>query len=648
MNIPSISVKAVAVAALCAAAIAEIHAAVPPAPPFVRQSEARIAELAALLPERPAAFGAHISDRAAWGRLAATAQAKAALKRAEDVLAKPIPECPDSLYLEFSTPGNGNRTNFEKPYFLRIRQLSQLVFGECLENRGRFLPKIAEYMEAICAERSWVMPAHDGKLLTFNGKEMHVDLGASHRAETCAWAVSALKGVLPADVSAKMCAELERRVFAPMRRTCAAKDRGECSPIWWFQYLSNWTAVCHSCVVRAALSVVEDRTDRAVILEGAERAVKGFLMGFYDDGYCTEGVGYWNYGFGNFLTLALAVREATGGKVDFCASEKAKKVMEYGTGVLVVGTEGVPVADGGGRLSTTVQQLGHLIWPELPLTEAARIRRPLTGDMAEVTLLDFGQWDRMPPATVTEYPKRSAFPIAQMYVMRPGDSGMPFRIGVKGGDNGEFHNHNDVGTYALFIGDRQVSGDPGGTVYTAKTFGPHRYESKIINSYGHPVPVLNGALQMPGGKFGGKVRETVFTETKDTVVLDILGAYDKGKAKAKALLRTFAYDRAAKRVTVTDSVEFDGAGTFSVPVVTAGTLTKSADGTYRLAVPQKGKGDLTAKVEISVKGADWKMEEERIDNPRRVSPNRYAITLSGPVASAEVSVTYGVWTGTAE
>lgn len=419
--------------------------------------------------------------------------------------------------------------------------------------------------------------------------------------------------------------------------------------MWWFQYLSNWTAVCHSCVVRAALSVVEDRMDRAVFVEGAERSVPGFLMGFYDDGYCTEGVGYWNYGFGNFLTLALAVREATGGKVDFCASEKAKKVMEYGTGVLMVGAEGVPVADGGGRLSTVVQQLGHLIWPDLPLTEAARIRRPLAGDMAEVVLLDFGQWDRMPPATVTEYPERSAFPVAQMYVMRPGKSEIPFRLGVKGGDNGEFHNHNDVGTYALFIGDRQVSGDPGGTVYTAKTFGPHRYENKIINSYGHPVPVLNGTLQKEGGKFGGKVRETLFSHGCDTLALDILGAYDMSGAKTKSLVRTFTYDRAEKCVSVTDKVEFDGFGKFSVPVITAGTLMKVAgDGTYRLTVPQKDGKTLAAKVVISVKGAGWRIEEERIDNPFRVSPNRYAITLSEPVASAEVSVVYSVWTDDAK
>ncbi len=643
MNTSLISAKAVAVAAFCFAAIAEIHAAVPSAPPFVKQSKSRIAELAAMLPEKPAAPGARISDRAAWDRLAATAQGKAVLKRAEGILSKPVPECPDVLYLEFSTPGNGNRTNYEKPYGARVAHLTDLVFGECLENKGRFLPKIIEYMEAICSERSWVMPAHDYGQQTFLGKGMIVDLGAAHRAAACAWAVSSLKGVLPADVSARMCAELERRVFAPMRRVCAAADRDGCKPMWWFQNLSNWTAVCHSCVTRAALSVIEDRMDRAVFVEGAERSVPGFLMGFYDDGYCTEGIGYWNYGYGNFLTLALAVREATGGKVDFCASEKAKKVMEYGTGILIAGMDGAPIADGGGRLSPVVQQLGHLIWPEMPLAEAARVRRPFFGNVAEVTLLDFGQWERVPPAPAAEYPERSAFPIAQMYVMRPGKSEMPFRLGVKGGDNGEFHNHNDVGTYALFIGDRQLSGDPGGTVYTAQTFSPRRYENKIINSYGHPVPVLNGVLQKEGGKFGGKMRETLFSRDCDTVVLDILGAYDIGEAKTKSLVRTFVYDRAAKRVSVTDKVEFEGVGRFSVPVITAGTLTKVADGTYRLSVPQKDGKTLTAKVEMSVKGAGWRIEEERIDNPNRVSPNRYAITLSEPVASAEVSVVYSVW-----
>lgn len=46
-------------------------------------------------------------------------------------------------------------------------------------------------------------------------------------------------------------------------------------------------------MVRAALETIGDRNDRALFVEAAERGSRFFLAGFLDDGYCTEGSGYW-------------------------------------------------------------------------------------------------------------------------------------------------------------------------------------------------------------------------------------------------------------------------------------------------------------------------------------------------------------------
>ena len=45
-------------------------------------------------------------------------------------------------------------------------------------------------------------------------------------------------------------------------------------------------------------------------------------------------------------------------------------------------------------------------------------------------------------------------------------------------------------------------------------------------------------------------------------------------------------------------------------------------------------------VSSEVDGSPWKIKEEHIDNPGMISPNRYAITLTEPVASASVTVMY--------
>lgn len=607
---------------------------------LVPKNEARVSEIAAMLPEKPGVPGAHISNRAIWDRLFATDRGKNAIGNAETWQAQTIPECSDELYLEFSTPGNGNRTHYEKPFFARENMLKALVLGECLENRGRFIAKICDCLNAICAEKTWCMPAHDRGLKAFKGEIQVVDLGAQSRAFACAFAVDLLRGVLPREVAKHTLAELERRVFAPLRGTWNAKSETEITTGWWFQGRANWTAVCHAGITRTALAVLEGRKDRAAFIEAAERSVAPFLSGFSEDGYCSEGMGYWNYGWGNFLSLTLAVREATGGKVNFCSSAKAKKVMEFGTGALLFGEMAPSFADGGGEMDYHVLQLGHLIWPELPVVAKAISREPLDGSIESSFLLDFGQWDRIPSVAAAEYPIRTEFPYAQMWVLRPGDSGMPFRLGLKGGNNAEFHNHNDVGSYTLFLDGVWMTGDAGGTQYNAKTFSPQRYEIAMLNSYGHPLPVVNGALQSAGAKFAAKVLRTDFNRDRDIIVLDISGAYDNGVAKIKRLDRTFVYDRVHGTVSVSDAVEFDSEGLFSVPIISASKLSKEGAGYVLFGGGTKGRSGKVAKVAVATGGLDYTLAKEMIENEPRTSPFRYAFTLSKPVKAAVVTITF--------
>ncbi|MDB6028847.1 MAG: hypothetical protein JWM68_5070, partial [Verrucomicrobiales bacterium] len=42
--------------------------------------------------------------------------------------------------------------------------------------------------------------------------------------------------------------------------------------------------------------------------------------------------------------------------------------------------------------------------------------------------------------------------------------------------------------------------DPGSEVYTGRTFSSNRYESDVLNSFGHDVPVVAGKLQSAGAK----------------------------------------------------------------------------------------------------------------------------------------------------
>ena len=66
----------------------------------------RIDEIAAWLPERPAADGAPASDRAKWDALAATKEGGKMIAAAATLLDKRVPEVTDEGYLEFSRTGN--------------------------------------------------------------------------------------------------------------------------------------------------------------------------------------------------------------------------------------------------------------------------------------------------------------------------------------------------------------------------------------------------------------------------------------------------------------------------------------------------------------------------------------------------------------
>jgi hypothetical protein len=163
------------------------------------------------------------------------------------------------------------------------------------------------------------------------------------------------------------------------------------------------------------------------------------------------------------------------------------------------------------------------------------------------------------------------------------------RLGAsfKGGHNDEPHNHNDLGSYSIVVDDTQVIGDAGGpTLYTGQMFSPERYQYKILNSFGHPVPVVNKTLQSAGRKFEAKILKTSFTDDVDDFVLDLRGGYEV--KELRKLVRSFRYDRTGSgAVEIIDDFEFETALPFEVGLTTHGTV--ATKGEKQLLISHKGK-----------------------------------------------------------
>ena len=396
--------------------------------------------------------------------------------------------------------------------------------------------------------------------------------------------------------------------------------------------------MCNSCVVRAALAMIADRRLRAEFVAAAEHTVPYAMKGYTDDGYCSEGMGYWNYGYGHHLTLGLAVRAATGGKVDLFSDPKNRAVMMYPYGYQLMNWNSPHFADGGGNPSTVLLALQRQVFPDIVCRRAAELDL-LTGDLTAISLRAFGQ-DPGPAYTggFDTLPIRTWFPDAQVLISRgvwPKET-KRLSIAIKGGHNAELHNHNDVGSYAIMLDGTEMGGDPGGETYTRRTFSRERYVSKVLNSYGHPVPVVGGKLQKGGRAAAAKVLRTEFTDEKDVVEFDYAAAYDE--PALKSLVRTMTLDRANATITITDRVAFSEPTAFEVPVITYREWTAN-DGFTEFAFKKQPKTYRRLKMAVQA-SAPVAFTKELIENPGHASPQRLAFTFKEPVAEATFTTVY--------
>lgn len=604
-------------------------------------SASRIDEIAAFLSEEPGTPFASISNRVAWDRLAALPDAKRSISLAEAALSAPIPDCSDALYLEFTR--NGNRSRYERPYSRRSDNLDRLVLAECLENRGRFLPKIVEYATTICDERSWTLPAHDPKLENFNGTALYIDLGSAARAmllaQTCDW----LRDVLPQTLKDRIYAECDRRVFQPYLATCrdTPVKGSRRTAHWWYRVESNWNSVCNACSIRAALALVRDRRIRAEFVESAERTAPFALNAYTEDGYCSEGMGYWNYGYGHHLKLGLAVHEATGGRIDLFADPKNRAIMLYPYGYQLQNGRSPHFADGGGNPDAVVLALQRQVHPDITCTAAAS-QSLLAGGISVVALRAFGQEPECANGRGMDVlPDRSWFPDAQVLISRMRDESRTLELSVamKGGNNAELHNHNDIGSYAIMLDGVEMCGDPGGEEYTRRTFSKDRYVSKVLNSFGHPVPVVGGHLQSTGRRAAARVVSRSFTDKKDVLVLDCTAAYPSAKT-LRSLVRTMEFDRERGCVSMADRAEFSEPTAFEVPVVTYRDCARGG-AEMEFAIKKDGKSRRRLKMRVTASD-ELEFREEKVENPPRPSVRRLAFALARPATTAVVKVLFAV------
>jgi len=585
------------------------------------------------LPEKPAGLGPSINDRGAWD--AAPLKREAIMEKAADLEISDPLQLTEELFLTYSR--QGSREEYQEAFHGLQERITTLALAECLENQGRWLPPLEKNLVTALSLKTWVLPAHDPKLENFEGKKTDVDLGAAMMGWSLATVDSWLGEKLNTELRQKLSAECLRRVVAPYEKSLSGSG-GLC---WWRTSPHNWNAVCHAGVLGCALALEPSREKRTKLLLATEKDLRIYLSAFEPDGYCSEGLGYWNYGFSHYVALTEMVYRQTAGKLDWFKLPGVQLAALYPRkitlqpGVFPTFADGVP----GTKPDLFTQLLlaqrlqnpnvgpagasGPFTWgPGLSYFVALQAQTPLDWKGGEDPL-----------------PEQDDFPSGGLLVSRAYDPNMKrvvWAAAMKAGHNDEAHNHNDVGTFVIATRQGTPVADVGQEVYTARTFGPKRYDSRVLGSYGHSVPLIDGKQQSPGRDCAARILSKRFHGEFDEYVLDLTRAYPE--AKLSSLTRSFRfYRRPEPKLEVVDDFSLHSSGKLEEGIMTLDSVETAGPREYLLGFARTG-------VLMTAEGSSgpWAGKVETLEEslPKRRTAVRLGLSAEKPVSSAKVRMTF--------
>ncbi len=592
----------------------------------------RVEQIATMLPDIPQGLGDPYRERTTWSQLKASGHYDRIIRLADRYLDTPFPEFDEALYMRMFT--HGDSQSGKDMQFGRARWLTTLTWAECLTNEGKYVPKIEEVIKGLISQKTWVNPRN---YLERNHKGL-VELSAARFAQSLAQAVYLLDDKLSPSTIAGVKEEINSRVLMPILATI----NGQNNDHGWLTATNNWNAVCLAGITIAALTVLEEKKERAQYVAIAERYHKNFIAGFSDDGYCSEGIGYYNYGFGRFIALREIVWQSTQGQLDFFGHPKMKKIAAFGIRTEIINDAFPAIAD----CKAGTRPAGPIVWyaaRNLGIFMPQYGDQPPPGDAADLAtdiMYAFPNTASMKTEAGaeadTDLALRSFFDVAGILIVRPGTLGGPgLGAALKGGNNAEHHNHNDVGSYTIAVGKEVVTGDPGLIPYTAKTFGQERYTYKSLGSYGHPVPLVAGKEQIRGAKAKATILRQEFTLRKDIFALDLSSCYQV--PGLKKLAREFTYERKGPgSLEVLDTFEFTEPFDFETAWITRSSVKEILPDQWLLEF----NGEKLV-VKLDSFGLPYQVLVEQISEGGEPY-SRIAVKIDGPRKSGRIKLTYQI------
>lgn len=523
------------------------------------------------------------------------------IRYGETYLGKPWASLPVTEFARFRK--DGNRVGYETLVFERRRQLAVLVMAEITERKGRFMPDIINGLEVMMEEPWWGIPAHYGKPVPLYG-EQPVDLFNAESASLIAWAGKELKAELDS-----FSPELYKKIEREISHRILTKALGV--KAWWKTAGMNWNPWICSNWLTCVMLYEKNAGLRQKAVTEIEGCMRAFIDSYPEDGGCDEGTGYWDRAAASLFECLDLMRQI---KADSLAAvtvldyrkDKVARMGAYIYKMYIANGYSVNFADA--HENKSVVQL-NVLWPF-----ALYLDDPAMKGFAAWLAKDKSFWAdpvalyaksgnfptlgrelmllRQVSALSEERPveplAEAWLPDLQIAVMRGKDK----FVAVKGGTNGESHNHNDVGSYIVYADGEPLLIDCGVGEYTSKTFSKERYTIWTMQSDYHNLPQVNGVSQHDGKQFHAEVVKN----SRHSITLDIAKAYPEA-ADVKSWQRTVTLK--GTEVEVTEKYNL---GTYKAPsrlmLMTTVMPDVSKAGTVRL-----GKNTITydaARLSVTV------------------------------------------------
>ena len=598
--------------------------------------QSEINKIAASIANEPQGVGYICTDRTFWNSLKGKNQFQQVIKDADAIITKGFPQWSDEMYLSFYTKGDA--VTGKDMMIKRLGGLMKLTWAACITDDKKYVSALEKNLLGVLNQKSWVYARSDAKKQNFTGKYYTIDLSSASYAHNLAQIVYLLGPKLSQDSKQKILIALDKRIFKPTKDLINGNYPYE----KWMEMRNNWNAVCLSGVVGAALTVIENKQERAIYIDFARKYIHNYLSGFLKDGYCSEGTNYYNYGYRNFILLRENILRNSSGKIDLFQSLDVSTTNAFPYKIDILNGVYPTIGDTPDGIRPSAFIISYLNKKcGMPMLKSSMMGYGSRTDNLTSSILwlekDIDILFNPPSQTVYKPEIRSEFEYAGILISRPKSFTQHTGIAAlfKGGDNAENHNHNDLGEYNIVVGSDILVEDPGQITYTADIFGKQRYTYKSISSYGHSVPVVAGQQQISGQQAEAKVIQKSFSDAVDIIAYDLASAYKV--PSLQKLHRTCKYFRSDQsRVIIKDDFAFKSPQAFETAVITRGKVQMSQNGSVFISV-KNSKLLLTIRTND---GSKVKVSTEEINEKGSKTYTRIAIGLNDKKQSGSIELEY--------